>query len=314
MHETAAKITSTSALKPHSLKRIHRGLRTSLVASMLALSACSNSTNEATDSPLATQEQASESQVAKQASIATPNAQNLAILTQVQASFKQSRASAQTLTESTRVYTASPSAEAHTALLDLFKLAHQDYRVALATTHISTQALLSAHMIDDAPLLNGYLDSVEGYPHSGLINSELPLTAESLAREYQFSDPLYLTLGFHPYAFILAGDPSHPVAAWRRFADEGTDKQKNAAQRRRDYLVVLAEQIQAKISEQHDFLSSLQALDISQLKDDAFWETYIAAEKERSGQETSEKIKHLITELRALAKDQTNDVSAKSES
>ncbi|WP_166258951.1 imelysin family protein [Marinobacter salicampi] len=59
--------------------------------------------------------------------------------------------------------------------------------------------------IDAYPLLPGYLDRVPGYPRSGLVYSEVPLTPGYLQQEHQSTDFYYLTLGFHPLETLLWG-------------------------------------------------------------------------------------------------------------
>jgi len=66
--------------------------------------------------------------------------------------------------------------------------------------------------IDAFPLLVGYLDQVPGYPNSGVVFSEVPLTPESLAREHQSTDFHYAILGFHPLEFMLWGNPGESAA------------------------------------------------------------------------------------------------------
>jgi len=276
-----------------------------LVITLLSITGCSEDSKKdvsQASTPTATVEGSPDSSVPSLLPKAAPSAKNLAVLQHIQDILEQSVKSTQALADNTQAFVGAPSAELHTRLLDSYTNAHQDYRLAFASAHVSEQALFSAFQIDDQPLLKGYLDSVDGYPHSGLINSELPIDLATLESEYQFSDPMYLTLGFQPYAFILSGDPSHPVAAWRRFADEGTEKQKNTAQRRRSYLSLLANQIHKKVTEQHDFVQSLEAVDLGRLEDQEFWQNYTNEEQSLSGNESAEKIKALITTLRGLHK------------
>ena len=60
--------------------------------------------------------------------------------------------------------------------------------------------------IDQSPILPGYLDAVKGYPQSGYVFSPLPIDALTLNKEHQFSDTLYVTLGFHAIEFLLWGE------------------------------------------------------------------------------------------------------------
>ncbi|WP_157678127.1 imelysin family protein [Oleiphilus messinensis] len=60
--------------------------------------------------------------------------------------------------------------------------------------------------LDQAPLLPGYLDSVQGYPLSGLVHSEMSLTREALLAQHQFADTYYVAVGFHALEFLLWGE------------------------------------------------------------------------------------------------------------
>ena len=60
--------------------------------------------------------------------------------------------------------------------------------------------------IDQSPLLPGYIDAVEGYPQSGYVFSPLSIDSQTLNNEHQFSDTLYVTLGFHAVEFLLWGE------------------------------------------------------------------------------------------------------------
>lgn len=91
-----------------------------------------------------------------------------------------------------------------------WKKAHLAYRAqrqmqVLAGVPQSTSATTNA--VDATPMLAGYLDSVPGYPASGLVHAETPLTAAYLKQQQQSTDPFFLTLGFHPLAFMLFGLP-----------------------------------------------------------------------------------------------------------
>ncbi len=62
-------------------------------------------------------------------------------------------------------------------------------------------------LIDSWPLEGGYIDYVEGYPYSGIVNDlALPLTADSLISQHGFADPSYVSLGFHALEFMLWGE------------------------------------------------------------------------------------------------------------
>jgi len=81
--------------------------------------------------------------------------------------------------------------------------------------------------LDQFPMINGYLDAVQGYPKSGLMHSEATLSLESLNTEHQFSDPSYVALGFHALKFMLIGDDN---------TLEGTKEGNTAEDRLKDYI------------------------------------------------------------------------------
>lgn len=99
--------------------------------------------------------------------------------------------------------------------------------------------------LDQHTLLPGYLDSVAGYPYSGLIHSEIPLTKEALQDEFQLGDHAYVTLGFHAFEIILKGGDGQ-----RKYSDfsppkKNQDSSKAAAPVRRSlYGIVLASEIE----------------------------------------------------------------------
>jgi len=112
--------------------------------------------------------------------------------------------------------------------------------------------------LDQFPMINGYLDAVQGYPKSGLMHSEATLSLESLNTEHQFSDPSYVALGFHALKFMLVGDdrlkdyiaPSVNSTndTSNTNINSNTDSEhKKTVLRRKHYLKLLTEQIVADI-------------------------------------------------------------------
>ena len=99
--------------------------------------------------------------------------------------------------------------------------------------------------LDQYPILPGYLDSVAGYPNSGLVHSELKINFETLNAEHQFSDRAYVTLGFHALEFILNGDPGIDEPRHQDFlmVDGATKAEEKAILRRREYLTFLSDQL-----------------------------------------------------------------------
>lgn len=102
--------------------------------------------------------------------------------------------------------------------------------------------------LDAYPLLPGYLDSVSGYPFSGLIHGDIPITLANMYQEFQLGDPAYVTLGFHALEVMLKGtDQERQVS---EFAKLKTVQEKTDADpelRRTLYCHLLAEQIRQDI-------------------------------------------------------------------
>lgn len=119
--------------------------------------------------------------------------------------------------------------EAHNA----YRLLQSDYQVAGLPL---PQWVDERDPIDAWPMLPGYLDSVPGYPHSGLVFSEVPLTPDFLAQEHQSTDFAYLTRGFHPLQFMLWGNEDDDAASQsQKFVRQGAAEEAiDATGRRQD--------------------------------------------------------------------------------
>lgn len=100
----------------------------------------------------------------------------------------------------------------HFAATQLFRYLDIQHPVLDHSTIEPVQHSLSTR-IDQSPLLPGYIDAVEGYPQSGFIFSPLPIDRETLNQEHQFTDALYVTLGFHAIEFLLWGEQVAEKAA-----------------------------------------------------------------------------------------------------
>ncbi|MBD3657721.1 MULTISPECIES: imelysin family protein [Marinobacter] len=140
-----------------------------------------------------------------------------------------------------------PSASTLTAARQNWQDAHQRYRELVSLYLLAGIGLPQIgddrDPIDAWPILPGYLDEVAGYPRSGMVFSEVPLTPEFLREEHQSTDFLYLTRGFHPLAVMLDGDgdgaPRHEA-----FAQADDDEQGiNAPQRRADLTRLMSNQL-----------------------------------------------------------------------
>lgn len=69
-------------------------------------------------------------------------------------------------------------------------------------------------MIDAWPIEPGYLDSVEGYPHSGIVNDiAIPVNAEAMQQQHGFSSPWEAVLGLHAMEYLLWGEQGNRPAS-----------------------------------------------------------------------------------------------------
>ena len=80
----------------------------------------------------------------------------------------------------------------------------------------------------------GFIDSVQGYPFSGIVNdASLPLDAETLRQQHGVTDDSEVSIGFHVVAFLLWGEhhlqpelPTRPLTDYEiatSWEDEVTD-------------------------------------------------------------------------------------------
>lgn len=133
-------------------------------------------------------------------------------------------------------FLAEPNNDSHKAARDAWRQAHQAYKAVRfyqflgLTPPAPEQSPQGSHpllsRLDLHPLEPGYLDSVEGYPFSGLVYSEsVPLTPESLNEQHQFSDTAYIVYGFHPIEFLLWGENRNQQTrrSWHDFQHPSQD-------------------------------------------------------------------------------------------
>lgn len=103
--------------------------------------------------------------------------------------------------------------------------------------------------LDQQPLLPGYLDAVDGYPFSGLIYSDIPITRENMEQEFQLGDTAYVTLGFHALELILKGSNlKRNVSDFSILTNASNTSLAPPELRRTLYAVLLATEIKKDIS------------------------------------------------------------------
>lgn len=107
--------------------------------------------------------------------------------------------------------------------------------------------------VDAHPLQPGYLDSIEGYPYSGIVNdTTLNINASNLREQHGLTDHSDVALGLHALEFLLWGEHGErPVSDYeseyelteeQREAELTVDKLPN--NRRRDLLRLLSHLLQ----------------------------------------------------------------------
>lgn len=142
-------------------------------------------------------------------------------------------------------------AEAHDAYLlasiaDLLNISHPILDMAQSAPVVIHN---SRTRIDQHPMIPGYLDSVSGYPKSGLMHAEVAIDFDTLNAEHQFSDSAYVTMGFHALEFMLFGDPTMEQERFLDYQVEGkTEREAKVAQRRAEYVQWLTGQLQTDIA------------------------------------------------------------------
>lgn len=134
-----------------------------------------------------------------------------------------------------------PATDQLKAAREAWQRAHRHYRQLVTLYQIAgldmPQVVDDRDPIDAHPILPGYLDQVPGYPRSGIVYSEVPLTPDFLRQEHQSTDFFYLTRGFHPLEFMLFGGSDDTLASQtEKFSGsvENEEEEINAPQRRLD--------------------------------------------------------------------------------
>ncbi len=155
--------------------------------------------------------------------------------------------SAKDLKTSITSFLNSPTPETLMAARTHWRQAHQSYDNLMLAYQLARQDPLHIEddrdTVDASPILPGYLDRVPGYPRSGIVYSEVPLTPEFVRKEHQSTDFLYLTLGFHPLEAMLWGsaDQSAEARAMLYVSTESVPEDKvDSRARRVDLLRLIA--------------------------------------------------------------------------
>lgn len=101
-------------------------------------------------------------------------------------------------------------------------------------TEWTSASLTHQHLkkrINSWPIEPGYIDYLEGYPITGIVNdTTLTINTDTLINQHQFSDPTYVSLGFHALEFLLWGEYGK-----RQASDFDTNLESNIASERDDH-------------------------------------------------------------------------------
>lgn len=154
---------------------------------------------------------------------------------------------AKALQQSVNAFLDNPTTDALKSSREQWRQTHDQYAKLQVSYQLAGLALPQIHddrdPIDAHPMLPGYLDQVTGYPQSGLVYSEVPMTPVFLRSEHQSTDFYYVTLGMHPVEFMLWGSTDETdkqrVALFIPPA-RPADDQVNAQARRGDLLRLIA--------------------------------------------------------------------------
>lgn len=67
--------------------------------------------------------------------------------------------------------------------------------------------------LDSWPIEGGYIDYIEGYPFSGIVNDlTLEINEDNIRSQHGFTDPTNASLGYHAIEFMLWGDKGQRLA------------------------------------------------------------------------------------------------------
>ena len=103
-----------------------------------------------------------------------------------------------------------------------------------------------AQQINSWPIEPGYIDYLEGYPFTGIVNdTTLVIDRDSLLAQHQFSDATYVSVGYHAIEFILWGEhgqrPASDFDSTAAKPEEDDSSPVAHQQRRGDYLATLTD-------------------------------------------------------------------------
>lgn len=107
--------------------------------------------------------------------------------------------------------------------------------------------------IEARPIQPGYLDYIEHYPYTGIVNDiTLTINAETLRAQHGLTDASDISLGFHALEFLLWGETGERPVSDFQVAEQASAEQRQAGltlaelpnNRRRDLLVLISHLLQ----------------------------------------------------------------------
>lgn len=109
---------------------------------------------------------------------------------------------------------ATPSEQSLTAAQTSWHTAHNQYHqlsgfitIAASNPGLFGELSNTTTRLDAHPIMPGYLDSVSGYPYSGLVNDiSAKLDAKQVRQQHFLTDDSEVSLGFHAIEFLLWGE------------------------------------------------------------------------------------------------------------
>jgi hypothetical protein len=119
------------------------------------------------------------------------------------------------------------------------------------------------HRLAAIPPFPGFIDALQAYPHSGIVNdASLPMKRETLEQQQGLTDDSDVALGLEVMAFLLYGEhrydadiPARPSQAWHAVSNwpegGGLPVSEHPQNRRRQYLGLLLEIATADAAKMH---------------------------------------------------------------
>jgi putative iron-regulated protein len=135
-------------------------------------------------------------------------------------SLSKANQSAQTLDSKLASFMYHPNPMSHEEIQQAWRNAYNDFLASLIFSYLPiqdppdwhTQRIGYRHLLtqlDSWPIEGGYIDYIQGYPYSGIVNDlTLSIDEENLRSQHGFTDSSNASLGFHALEFMFWGGQS----------------------------------------------------------------------------------------------------------